>query len=58
MMLAIVDTGTSLLAGSPSLVENLMEQIGTSTGMVDCNKVAELPVLSFVLGGTKYYVPP
>jgi len=58
MMLAIIDTGTSLLAGSPALVEKLMQEIGTSTGIVSCEKVPSLPVLSFVLGGTPYYVPP
>jgi len=58
MMLAIIDTGTSLLAGSPALVTKLMQEIGTSTGMVDCNKVADLPVISFVLNNNPYYVPP
>jgi len=54
---AIVDSGTSLLAGPSAEVKAIAEKLGAKTVMgreytVDCSK--DLPELTFVLGGKEY----
>merc|ERR1712050_413753 len=54
---AIVDSGTSLLAGPSAEVKAIAEKLGAKTVMgreytVDCSK--DLPELSFTLGGKDY----
>merc|ERR1719440_608920 len=53
---AIIDSGTSLLAGPPDAVEALAKQAGAKSVMgkeyvIDCSKVASLPTLTVTLGG-------
>jgi cathepsin D len=53
----IVDTGTSLIVGSAEVIDLILLRIG-KVGQVDCAKIAELPVVSFTIGGKKYDLPP
>ena len=52
----IVDTGTSLIVGSPQIVDLMLLAIGAA-GPVDCAKIPSLPPIAFDFGGEKYQVP-
>jgi len=56
---AIIDSGTSLLAGPVDAVNALAKQAGATSLMgkefiIDCNKTATLPDLTVVLGGKPF----
>ncbi|KAG7218921.1 hypothetical protein INR49_019421 [Caranx melampygus] len=56
---AIVDTGTSLIAGPTNDILNLQQLIGatpTNIGefLIDCVRLSSLPHVTFVLGGKEY----
>uniref|UniRef100_A0A3Q3WG49 Peptidase A1 domain-containing protein n=1 Tax=Mola mola TaxID=94237 RepID=A0A3Q3WG49_MOLML len=56
---AIVDTGTSLIAGPTNDILNLQQLIGatpTNIGefLIDCARLSSLPHVTFVLGGKEY----
>lgn len=57
---AIVDSGTSLLAGPKAAVAQLAQKAGATSVMgkeymIDCGKIASLPALSVTLGGGKTF---
>ncbi|XP_069495860.1 pepsin A-like [Ambystoma mexicanum] len=59
---AIVDTGTSLLAGTSSGIANIQSAIGAyqnSNGevSVNCNSMGSLPDIVFTINGVQYPVP-
>lgn len=56
---AIADSGTSLLAGPPSVVNQIFSLIGayeswTGEMVVDCSSVSSLPTVYFTLGGHSF----
>ncbi|CAG9326837.1 unnamed protein product [Blepharisma stoltei] len=53
---AILDTGTSLLVGSPSIVNQILALIPSVAQ--DCSNLAKLPTVNIVLGGVTYAMPP
>ncbi len=59
-VLAIVDSGTSTLAGPKAEVTKLALELGakpvgtTGEWLIDCNKTATAPSIDVGLGGTKY----
>jgi len=59
---AILDTGTSLLAGPTAAVKKIATAIGATPlnaqeWTVDCFKVSSLPIFDFVIGGKKFSLP-
>nr|AAB35842.1 pepsinogen A [turtles, Peptide, 361 aa] [Testudines] len=54
---AIIDTGTSLLAGPPSDVSNINSYIGASNGEVSCSSMSSLPEIVFNINGIAFPVP-
>jgi len=56
---AIVDSGTSLLAGPSSIVKSVLSQIGGTPGpngvmTVNCSQASSLPEIDVTLGGKVY----
>jgi len=56
---AIIDSGTSLLAGPSDAVKSLADKVGATSVMgkeyvIDCSKVAGLPKLTVTLGGQDF----
>merc|ERR1712217_779507 len=56
---AIIDSGTSLLAGPPEQVAALAKQVGATSVLgkeyvVDCSKKSSLPDLKVTLGGQEF----
>jgi len=57
---AIVDSGTSLLAGPKDAVDQIAQKAGATSVMgkeytIDCSKIDSLPTLSLTLGGGKTF---
>jgi len=60
---AIVDTGTSLLAGPPSGINNIQNAIGAYEGtngqyMINCSNLSNMPNVVFVINGIHYPLKP
>lgn len=53
----IVDSGTSLIVGSPEIIGLMLLKIG-HVGPIDCTKIDTLPKISFKIGGDMYDLPP
>ncbi|XP_074854092.1 pepsin A-like [Carettochelys insculpta] len=58
---AIIDTGTSLLAGPPTDIFNIESYLGISDGMVgqgvNCSAMSSLPDIVFTINGIEFPVP-
>ncbi|CAM5119701.1 unnamed protein product [Eretmochelys imbricata] len=54
---AIIDTGTSLLAGPPSGISNINSHIGTSDGTISCSAMSSLPNIVFTIKGIEFPLP-
>lgn len=52
---AVLDTGTSLLAGPPVAINALLDDLNVAT---DCSNFAKLPDVSFVIGGNTFSLSP
>ncbi|XP_065259436.1 pepsin A-like, partial [Emys orbicularis] len=55
---AIIDTGTSLLAGPPTGISNIESYIGASDGTISCSAMSSLPNIVFTINGIEFPVPP
>jgi len=60
---AIIDSGTSLLAGPPDAIKAIAEKAGATSLMgkeytIDCSKKASLPNLDVTLGGKAFTLTP
>jgi len=53
----IVDTGTSVLVGTASIINAILSELNINEQTVDCDLVKTLPDLIFVIGGTSYNLP-
>ncbi|XP_062974797.1 pepsin A-like [Elgaria multicarinata webbii] len=59
---AIVDTGTSMLAGPPSCIANIQNSIGASQAsngeyMISCSAMNSLPDIIFTINGIEFPLP-
>ncbi|XP_043372756.1 pepsin A-like, partial [Dermochelys coriacea] len=54
---AIIDTGTSLLAGPSSGISNINSNIGASDGTISCSAVSSLPNIIFTINGIEFPLP-
>ncbi|KAM7165027.1 pepsin A-like [Macrochelys suwanniensis] len=54
---AIIDTGTSLLAGPSTGISNIDSYIGTSDGTISCSDMSSLPNIIFTINGIEFPVP-
>nr|XP_044606073.1 pepsin A-like [Equus asinus] len=60
---ALVDTGTSLLAGPPSAIDNIQSYIGasedySSEGVISCSSIDSLPDIVFTINGVEFPLSP
>ncbi|XP_070604613.1 embryonic pepsinogen-like [Erythrolamprus reginae] len=57
---AIVDTGTSLLAGPTNAVSSILTAIGATQGqsVINCSDLSKLPDVVFVINGIHFPLPP
>uniref|UniRef100_F6TBJ5 Pepsin A n=1 Tax=Equus caballus TaxID=9796 RepID=F6TBJ5_HORSE len=60
---AIVDTGTSLLAGPPSAIDNIQSYIGasedySSEAVISCSSIDSLPDIVFTINGVEFHLSP
>ncbi|XP_070422165.1 pepsin A-like [Equus przewalskii] len=60
---AIVDTGTSLLAGPPSAIDNIQSYIGasedySSEAVISCSSIDSLPDIVFTINGVEFPLSP
>ncbi|KAM7165185.1 pepsin A-like [Macrochelys suwanniensis] len=54
---AIIDTGTSLLAGPSTGISNINSYIGASDGTISCSDMSSLPNIVFTINGIEFPVP-
>ncbi|GAA6076302.1 pepsin A-like [Tachysurus ichikawai] len=58
---AIVDTGTSLISGPTSDINNMNSWVGATVSngdaMVNCNNIGSMPVLTFNINGNAFTLP-
>uniref|UniRef100_A0A8C3SWW6 pepsin A n=1 Tax=Chelydra serpentina TaxID=8475 RepID=A0A8C3SWW6_CHESE len=54
---AIIDTGTSLLAGPSTGISNIESYIGASDGTISCSDMSSLPNIIFTINGIEFPVP-
>ncbi|XP_014648363.1 PREDICTED: pepsin A-5-like [Ceratotherium simum simum] len=59
---AIIDTGTSLLTGPPSAIDNIQSYIGATAGssseeVISCSAIDSLPDVIFTINGVEFPLP-